>query len=65
MTAMRRRFDPLMDPCIDDDEMMWQHYEQHHFSKEPKTVFTLSFNTTKKRWGLVFFTQRSLLLHPI
>lgn len=66
MTAMTPRFDPLLDPCIDDDEMMFQHYKKHHFSdsKEPKTVFTLSFNTTNKD-GVCFFTKRLLLLHPI
>lgn len=57
-----RRLDLLLDPCSDDDEMM----VQHHFngSKELKTVFPLSFNTTIKD-GVCFFTQRSLLLRPI
>lgn len=27
MTAMTRCFDPLLDPCIDEDKVMFQHYE--------------------------------------
>lgn len=59
MTTMRRRFDHLMDPYIDDDEMMLHHYERHHLigSKEPKTMFTLPFNTTNKD-GVYFFSLR-------
>lgn len=47
---MTPRFDPLLDPCIDDDEMMFQHYKKHHFTDSKMgSVFSLK--------GYCYYTQ--------